>query len=587
MEAKFNDSYGGGYRHIREGHLNKLGQLTIGNKNFNQLTIANSDRKGAPLGCNPTVYQYFRIDPVGSYTFKNYFRTTDNEKRRTGENTETMSRLIKGKLKLEQLKQPGNNPKLAALAACYQVVLNAVNNLEHPNKMHMREWLLLEQISRQLEKMKGEDVNIGEQIPLMLNWIDDLLASSQFHEIKVGGNRAFQTQQQLDQSNTNLGMVKTAHQLPKINPQAQPALDRTGFTGFTGFNDLLLQLREALIDAQVEIASAELHSRKEQDTIKINNDMQLVSKEIDKFKGQFNRADYDLPIDMITKGDLESTVERFSERFDNYKERATQLYNLQQEMVAVANDIERLADLDGKNGNKELDQKISIEEGLKTRLANMESLAGKYLQPEHSDFEPQCYDKLDTGKGNTKQFLCAAIQSFDKVSCAIGAKKSQITPKEYLAPKTGLKNEKWVDLRKSWNESFTLVNQRHVTCLKAMVCDFSEHVLDVLNKKGSSTVYPELSTMRKLSGHLTDAMNSFAKNINIQDKEQASTTLNTLYSVVEQKHNYEQFYTNETSRMNALYKAHLKAHDFFSHISPSQLHTNMEQIKKDIIAARK
>jgi len=378
-------------------------------------------------------------------------------------------------------------------------------------------------------------------------------------------------------------MVKTAHQPPNINPQAQPALDKTGFTGFNG---LLLQLRETLIEAQVEIESAALHSQKEQDIIKINDAMQLVANEIAKFKGEFNAADYTLPIGMIKGDNLQTTVDQFSKRFDNYKERATQLYDLKQEMHAVAQDIQSLAKLDGQNKPADLTAKIAIEERLKTRLGNMETLAGAYLQPEHSDFKPQCYAELATGKGKTKDFLCAAIQSFDKVSCAIGANISQINPKSYLAA-TGLKNEKLVKLQGSWDQSFTLVNQRHVTCLKAMVCDFSEHVLDVLNKKGSSTVHPQLNTMRKLSGHLTDAMNSFAKNINIQDKEQASTTLNTLYSVVEQKHNYEQFYTNETSRMNALYKAHLKAHDFFSHIEPSQLHTNMEQSKNDIIAERK
>jgi hypothetical protein len=577
MEANF-DKYSGGLRHIREGHLHKLGQLTVENDNFNKLSIAKTDRKGDPLGGKANVYQYFRICPDSSYTFKNYFRTTDNEKRRTGENTATMRNHIRGKLTLEK---PGNNPKLAALHACYQVVLEAVKSLEHPNKMHMREWLLLEQISRQLEKMKGEDVDIGEQIPLMLNWIDDLLASSQFHKINVGGNRAFQNQQRLDKA--DIGMVKTAHQPPNINPQAQPALDRTGFKGFNG---LLLQLRETLIDMQVEIESAALHSQKEQDIININNAMQTVANEIANFKGGFNTADYRLPIGMIKGDNLQTTVAQFSKRFDNYKERATQLSDLQQAMRAVADGIQSLALLDGKNGKGELDKKIAIEKDLKTCLGKMETLAGEYLKPELSAFKPQCYDELATGKGKTKEFLCAAIQSFDKVSCAIGAKISQINPREYLAA-TGLNNDNWLGLQASWNQSFTLVNQRHVTSLKAMVCDFSEHVLDVLNKDGSSSIYPQLSTMRTLSGHVTDAMDIFAKNIKIKDKKQASNTLNTLYSVVEQKHNYEQFYTHETSRMNTLFKEYLKAHDFFSHISPSELSANMKEIKKQIIAERK
>lgn len=574
MEGNIANNYAGGFRHVRVDDLNSLGQLTIDNDNFKQLSIAHTDRKGDPYAGDGGSYRYFRVCPDGSYTFKNYFRTAGNEKRRTGENTQTMREHIRGHLKLEN---PGNNPKLTALKQCNDVVLNAVNRLQHTDDMHMREWLLLEQVSRQLEKLKGEDVNAGQQIQHTLNWIDDLLASSQFRKIGVGGKLS--SQQQLHRDESSQDIQKIAHQQPDIRQEYQPHLDEGGFTGFNG---ILLQLRNALIDAQVDIESAALHSRKEQDIIAIHNAMQGVANDIAQFRGQFTVADYQLPVDMIDPDNLGTTVAHFSARFDDYRGRAEQLHGLRTAMHEVAQGIEQLAQLDG---TRDQEAKTKIEVALMGKLNKVEQLAAQYLQPEQRAFQPRNYSGLPTGKGQTKPFLAAAIESFDKVSRAIGGGASTIKGGDYLAGK-GLHPDKWPQLQMSWNQSFAEVNKRHATNLKAMVCDFSEHVLDRLNKTGSASVHPQLDTMRALSRSVDSAMSAFGQNVEVPGKAQALATLDKLYGVVEQKHDYEQFYTHETSRMKALFKGYLKDKDFFSHISPERLQANMEDVKKKIIADR-
>lgn len=570
-------TYAGGFRHVRVDHLNKLGQLTIDNDNFKKLSIARTDRQGNPFAETGRAYQYFRVCPDGSYTFKNWFRTAGNEKRRTGENTQNMREHIRGHLKQEN---PGNNPKLTALKSCNDVVLNAVNRLKHTDKMHMREWLLLEQVSRQLAKLKDEDVDTGQQIQHTLNWIDDLLASKGFRKIGVGGKLS--TLQALHRNESSNHIEKIAHQQPDIHQEYHPHLDEVGFTGFNG---ILLQLRNALIDAQVDIGSAALHSRKERDIITINNAMQEVANDIAQFKGQFTAADYRLPGELIDQSNLGKTVANFSNRFDDYKGRAEQLHGLRTTMHEVTQDIEQLARLDGKSDGHSQNAKIDIENRLKHRLAAVEQQTAQYLKPEQRDFLPRDYPALKTGKHQTKAFLSAAIESFDKVSRAIGGSASTVKGGDYLAGK-GLKADEWVKLKMAWNHVFADVNTRHVTNLKAMVCDFSEHVLDRLNKTGSASVHPQLETMRALSSNVDSAMSAFAQNIEIRDKELVSNTLKKLYDVVKQKHDYEQFYTHEVSRMKTLFKDYLKDKDFFSHISPEQLMANMEAVKQRLITDR-
>lgn len=569
-----NSNYAGGLRHIRVDDLSSLGQLTIENGNFKQLAVARTDRKGDPFPDNGSPYQYFRVCPDGSYTFKNYFRTEGNEKRRTGETSQAMREHIRGQLKLEN---PGNNPKLTALKSCNDVVLQAVNDLKHTDDMHMREWLLLEQVSRQLGKLKGEDVNTSQEIQYTLNWIDDLLASHQFNKIGIGGKLS--SQQQLHRNESSHDIEKIAHQQPDIQQEYNARPDGDSFTGFNG---ILLQLRNALIDAQVDIESAALHSRKEQDIIVINNAMQEVANNITQFRGQFTAADYQLPIGMIDQNNLGTTVSRFSTRFDDYKNRAEQLHDLRTAMHEVTQDIEQLAQLDG---TKSQEAKTDIEVRLKEKLNKMEQQAAQYLAPEKHFFKPRDYSALDIGKGHTKAFLSAAIESFDRVSHAIGGGASTLKGCDCLASK-GLNVDKWTQLQMSWNHTFAEVNRRHITNLKAMVCDFSEHVLDRLNKTGSANVHPQLDTMRALSHSVDRAMSAFGHNIGLRDKDQALATLDKLYNVVVQKHDYEQFYTHETSRMKALFKGYLKDKDFFSHISPQRLQANMEDAKKKIIADR-
>ncbi len=311
----------GGNRHIRGGSLKQLSTLTTGNGQFQQLAVSHKTRGGHSQETSVVEpKKYFNVDPVSSFTYKNKFRTSDNTKYRLGTSHSQLCSSIKGKCQKspesgsEVLKHRGINKCRDSVKA---MVENQDKQMRPESSSHMRELLLTETLARQLDEIDGinDRERAGEEIKKTLDWIDSMLASEALTSINVGGE--LKEEKLKHQENLNSDTKSLAHSVPLVNiesSQSQGSVQHQG-TGFPTLNETLMNVREQLIQTELEMAVDSCATEASLKWTEIHGQITSMDQEINQLNSGTSQG-----LSIVPDSNLDKTRDAIGSKCEQYKE---------------------------------------------------------------------------------------------------------------------------------------------------------------------------------------------------------------------------------------------------------------------------
>ncbi|MNJ15535.1 hypothetical protein D3C77_97840 [compost metagenome] len=281
------------YRHITEGNIKKLGQLTVNNPLFRALLVSKESRDHQLSNDSITDAKiYFAVDDKNHH-FLNHFRLSWLKIKRLGCTLQGLCTDLKNKLNetakpatLDSNQRVLHDGIKNCAETLRQVVVGPDESLPKDNECHMRTALLTDVLSRQLGMIKasGND-DAGQQITHTLNWIDAVLASDCLTGIGIGGKLKAEKKDYETRPQTRLAAAREP--FIRINPDHFSAgipdipIPPSDLPKFSDLNTALATIRRQLQALQVEMALDHCATTA---TTQVSNAKSMISQ-LDTIKG--------------------------------------------------------------------------------------------------------------------------------------------------------------------------------------------------------------------------------------------------------------------------------------------------------------